>query len=102
MKNGYYITSTGKRVELEPTGEITLVEYNILELVIPDGVTTVTCSYNQITKLVIPDSVTHINCRYNQITNLIIPNSVKTLFCDINVLDIIKYKDTNIDITLHI
>ena len=119
MKNGYYITSTGKRVELEPKIVLSLQHMSIVELVIPEGVRTVWCWNNQLTELILPDGVKYVYCSRNYIkklvlpegikevycsrnyiTNLILPKGIEQVNCDITALDINKHKHSKTDINL--
>ena len=105
MNKGYYITSKGTKHIIEPNTDCKLyLSYmDIIELTIPYGTKWIYCSNNQLKELIIPDTVEYIRClRNNNLSNLILPESIRWVDCDIGVLDMTKYKDTNIDIILHI
>jgi hypothetical protein len=84
--NGWYITSTGGKVILEPPYSIAVARMDLIELVIPDGAIDVECFGNNLTKLIIPDSVKYIRCWDNNLTELIIPDQVKYINCRNNKL----------------
>ncbi len=82
--NGWYITSDGTKHIIYPTNTVSLIDMCIIELVLPNQVKSVNCSYNNLTKLTIPDSVEEIRCKDNFLTELIIPNKVKSINCSNN------------------
>ncbi len=84
MNRGWYIKSTGEKVILKTDHRIDLINMDIVELFITNGVTHVECRDNNLTKLDLPDSVQFINCRNNRLTELIIPDDCKVL-CDPDV-----------------
>ena len=86
MKKGYYVTAKGKRVELTVKTTINIPFTDIVELVIPDGVTYVHCHNNLLTELIIPDGVITLDCGNNNIRELILPESIITIWCENNPL----------------
>ena len=120
MKNGYYITSKGEKVDIIPLLETRFNGRGITELVIPDGMEQVYCHENKLTKLILADGVERVICHNNKLTELIIPEGVRTLecdgnrfkehlllpksikrlWCDLGGIDLIKYKHSHIIMTL--
>ena len=83
MNKGYYITDTGEKVEFEHSSLISIHGKNIITLVIPDGVTTVYCNSRLLKELILPDGMEYVRC-------------------DLRAVDIIKYKNSNVKLYLHI
>ena len=83
MNKGYYITDTSEKVEFEHSSLISIHSKNIITLVIPDGVTSVYCNSRLLKELILPDSVGLVRC-------------------DLRAVDIIKYKNSNVKLYLHI
>jgi len=90
MKDGYYITTDGKKTELFPPARknevLDVFSRCIKELVVPEGYKEVWCSYNQLTSLVLPEGVEYVSCNNNQLTSLELSEGVETVSCENNQL----------------
>jgi hypothetical protein len=85
--NGYYITENNPtvKIKLEPSEEINLKFYSLVELVLPHC-KKIYCSSNKLTKLIVPDGCEEVYCQCNYLKELILPKSCKIIHCYFNFL----------------
>ena len=64
MKEGYYITESGERVEFSLNDRIgnVFLNKNIIDIFIPDSGFIFCCHFNKITSLIIPPSLKMFHC----------------------------------------
>ncbi len=93
-KDGYYITSDGRKYQIREKNTISVCGMNITELVIPVSTKEVYCSLNQLTELDLPDKVVFLDCEHNNLTELIIPSSVEWIDCNHNNLTKLDLPDS--------
>ncbi len=97
MKDGYYITTKNKKVELlPPTKEnktLDVSNQNIKELVVPKGYEVVWCFYNQLTSLELLEGIKEVYCGNNQLTSIELPEGIKEVYCYNNQLTSLMLPD---------
>ncbi len=81
---GYYITSSGNRVELQSEWICAYVSNrDITKLVLHKNCTRVVCDNNKLKELILPQGLIRVDCEQNNITELIIPQEAEWVRCDL-------------------
>ena len=84
-QTGYYITESGKRIEITPDSYIYLTKKYLIEAVIPLGCNRVDCNFNKkLRTLNVPNDVEIIQFVDTNIQSFNFPSSAVSIQCDLS------------------